>query len=301
MSLEAARAAKARELAGKTYSPLMREVEELAAKFKRREFELKFDDIVEISANLTPAERKETLQTALNLRSWRKGPFKIDDILIDSEWRSFVKFNLLAPHMDLADKVVGDIGCNNGYYLFRMLTQRPKKLIGFDPGVMSFLQFKFIDAFVRSGIEYELLGVEHLPHYGVKFDALFCLGVLYHRSDPVRTLKELKGALNAGGELFLDTMYLDMEGDFALSPKNTYSKIPNIYFVPTVSALLNWCERANFKDAQILATKPTDAHEQRKTEWILGQSLGDFLDPADPARTIEGYPAPKRVYLKLSV
>ena len=301
MSLEAARAEKARELAGKTYAPLMREIEELAVKFKEREFELKFDDIVEIRANLTPAQREETLQTALNLRSWRKGPFKIDDILIDSEWRSFVKFNLLAPHMDLADKVVGDIGCNNGYYLFRMLPQRPKKLIGFDPGVMSFLQFKFIDAFVRSGIEYELLGVEHLPHYGVKFDALFCLGVLYHRSDPVRTLKELKGALNAGGELFLDTMYLDMEGDFALSPKNTYSKIPNIYFVPTISALLNWCERANFKDAQILAAKPTDAHEQRKTEWILGQSLGDFLDPADPTRTVEGYPAPKRVYLKLSV
>ena len=286
MSLEAARAAKAMELAGKTYAPLMREVEELATKFKDREFELKFDDIVEINANLNPAQREETLQTALNLRSWRKGPFKIDDILIDSEWRSFVKFNLLAPHMDLEDKVVGDIGCNNGYYLFRMLPQRPKKLIGFDPGVMSFLQFKFIDAFARSGIEYELLGVEHLPHYGVKFDVLFCLGVLYHRSDPVRTLKELKGALNAGGELFLDTMY---------------SKIPNIYFVPTVSALLNWCERANFKDAQILATKPTDAHEQRKTEWILGQSLGDFLDPADPTRTIEGYPAPKRVYLKLSV
>ena len=301
MSLEAAIAAKARELAGKTYAPLMREIEGLAAKFKDREFELKFDDIVEINANLNPAQRKETLQTALNLRSWRKGPFKIDDILIDSEWRSFVKFNLLAPHMDLADKVVGDIGCNNGYYLFRMLPQRPKKLIGFDPGVMSFLQFKFIDAFVRSGIEYELLGVEHLPHYGVKFDTLFCLGVLYHRSDPVRTLKELKGALNAGGELFLDTMYLDMQGDFALSPKNTYSKIPNIYFVPTVSALLNWCERANFKDAQILATKPTDAHEQRKTEWILGQSLGDFLDPADSTRTVEGYPAPKRVYLKLSV
>lgn len=301
MNLEAARAAKARELAGKTYSPLMREVEELAAKFKGREFELKFDDIVEINANLTPVERKETLQTALNLRSWRKGPFKIDDIFIDSEWRSFVKFNLLAPYMDLADKVVGDIGCNNSYYLFRMLPQRPKKLIGFDPGVMSFLQFKFIDAFARSDIEYELLGVEHLPHYGVKFDVLFCLGVLYHRSDPVRTLKELKGALNASGELFLDTMYLDMDGDFALSPKNTYSKIPNIYFVPTVSALLNWCERANFKDAQILAAKPTDAHEQRKTEWILGQSLGDFLDPVDPTRTVEGYPAPKRVYLKLSV
>ena len=50
-------------------------------------------------------------------------------------------------------------------------------------------------------------------------------------------LKELKTALNPGGELFLDTMYIDMAGDFALTPKDRYSKIPNIYFVPTLSAL----------------------------------------------------------------
>ena len=84
-------------------------------------------------------------------------------------------------------------------------------------------------------------------------------------------------------------------------PQKYILKDTEYLLVPTVSALLNWCERANFKDAQILATKPTDAHEQRKTEWILGQSLGDFLDPADQTRTVEGYPAPKRVYLKLSV
>ena len=92
-----------------------------------------------------------------------------------------------------------------------------------------------------------------------------------------------------------------MDGDFALSPKKTYSKIQNIYFVPTISALLNWCERANFKDFEILAIKSTDLDEQRKTEWILGQSLGDFLDPTDLNRTIEGYPAPRRVYLRLSI
>ena len=64
---------------------------------------------------------------------------------------------------------------------------------------------------------------------------------------------------------------------------------------------MNWCERANFKDVEILATKPTDSDEQRKTEWILGQSLGDFLDPADPGLTIEGYPAPRRIYVRLSI
>lgn len=288
---------KQKELNGKAYKPLLERISKIPK--YAREFAL--GDAINIRANLSFKERDEAFRLAMDLRSWRKGPFDIDDIFIDSEWKSFVKYNLLEPHLDLEGKTVGDIGCNNGYYMFRMLKQKPKRLIGFDPGVISYLQFEFIDRFIDSGIRYELLGVEHLPEYGEKFDTLFCLGVLYHRSDPIKTLKELKGALNSDGELFLDTMYIEGGEDLVLSPKNAYSKIPNIYFVPTVSALMNWCERANFKDVEILATKPTDSDEQRKTEWILGQSLGDFLDPADSGRTIEGYPAPRRIYVRLSI
>ena len=288
---------KQKELNGKAYKPLLERISKMPK--YAREFAL--GDAINIRANLGSKERDEAFRLAMDLRSWRKGPFGIDDIFIDSEWKSFVKYNLLEPHLNLEGKTVGDIGCNNGYYMFRMLKQKPKRLIGFDPGVISYLQFEFIDRFIDSGIRYELLGVEHLPEYGEKFDTLFCLGVLYHRSDPIKTLKELKGALNSGGELFLDTMYIEGGKDLVLSPKNAYSKIPNIYFVPTVSALMNWCERANFKDVEILATKPTGSDEQRKTEWILGQSLGDFLDPADPGLTIEGYPAPRRIYVRLSI
>jgi tRNA (mo5U34)-methyltransferase len=288
---------KQKELNGKAYRPLLERISKIPK--YAREFAL--GDAINIRANLSSKERDEAFRLAMDLRSWRKGPFGIDDIFIDSEWKSFVKYNLLEPHLNLEGKTVGDIGCNNGYYMFRMLKQKPKRLIGFDPGVISYLQFEFIDRFIGSSIRYELLGVEHLPEYGEKFDTLFCLGVLYHRSDPIKTLKELKGALNSGGELFLDTMYIEGGEDLVLSPKNAYSKIPNIYFVPTVSALMNWCERANFKDVEILATKPTDSDEQRKTEWILGQSLGDFLDPADPGLTIEGYPAPRRIYVRLSI
>ncbi len=288
---------KQKELNGKAYRPLLERISKIPK--YAREFAL--GNAINIRANLSSKERDEAFRLAMDLRSWRKGPFGIDDIFIDSEWKSFVKYNLLEPHLNLEGKTVGDIGCNNGYYMFRMLKQKPKRLIGFDPGVISYLQFEFIDRFIDSSIRYELLGVEHLPEYGEKFDTLFCLGVLYHRSDPIKTLKELKGALNSGGELFLDTMYIEGGEDLVLSPKNAYSKIPNIYFVPTVSALMNWCERANFKDVEILATKPTDSDEQRKTEWILGQSLGDFLDPADPGLTIEGYPAPRRIYVRLSI
>ncbi|MCR1809883.1 tRNA 5-methoxyuridine(34)/uridine 5-oxyacetic acid(34) synthase CmoB [Sulfurospirillum sp. hDNRA2] len=249
-------------------------------------------------ASVSSAVRNLVHECAQKLMPWRKGPFRLFDTFIDTEWQSFIKYNLLEPHFDLSDKIVGDIGCNNGYYLFRMLTQKPKKLVGFDPSALYKTQFDFINRFVQSDIVYEMLGVEHLPLYEHRFDTLFCLGVLYHRSDPIQTLKALYQGLNQGGELFLDTFMIEGESPVALCPAQTYSKIPNVYFVPTVQALFNWLERAKFKDAEVLEIKVTDTNEQRKTEWIFGESLEHFLDPKDPSRTIEGYPAPKRVYVK---
>ncbi len=58
------------------------------------------------------------------MKPWRKGPFQINDLFIDSEWQSQIKYNLLEPHFDLKDKIVGDIGCNNGYYLISYVVTR---------------------------------------------------------------------------------------------------------------------------------------------------------------------------------
>ena len=229
---------------------------------------------------------------------WRKGPFKINSLLIDTEWRSYIKYNLLEPHFEIKDKIVGDIGCNNGYYLFRMLKDNPKRLVGFDPSAIFYSQFQFINHFVKSNIIYEMLGVEHIEFYEHKFDILFCLGVLYHRSDPIAMLKSLYNALNKNGELILDTFMIDGDLEMALTPNKRYSKIPNIYFIPTIPALKNWCKRAGFSSIEVLETMVTDSSEQRATKWVYEQSLEDFLDPNDKSKTIEGYPAPKRVYIK---
>ncbi|AXH09663.1 tRNA 5-methoxyuridine(34)/uridine 5-oxyacetic acid(34) synthase CmoB [Malaciobacter halophilus] len=248
--------------------------------------------------DLTQEEYALIEETAKKLIPWRKGPFKLFGLEIDSEWQSNIKYNLIRPHFNLKDKVVADIGCNNGYYMFRMLEDEPKRLIGFDPSALTMLQFDFINHFANTNIIYEKLGVEHLELYNHKFDFIFMLGVLYHRPDPVGCLKSLAKGLNKNGEVLIDTFMIDGEQEVALTPNKRYSKIPNIYFIPTIPALKNWLVRAGFEQIEVLAVTTTTSEEQRKTQWSFDQSLEDFLDKNDNTKTVEGYPAPKRVYIK---
>jgi len=263
------------------------------------ETECEYGDVIRLTA-AAHVDREQIERTARMMMPWRKGPFELFGLFIDTEWQSFIKYNLLRPHFNLTGKRVADIGCNNGYYLFRMQEDSPAKLVGFDPSALFKTQFDFINHFAKTDIVYELLGVEHLPDYEEKFDTIFCLGVLYHRSDPVAMLKQLYKGLDESGEVYLDTFMIDGQDEICLTPAGSYSKIPNIYFVPTIPALRNWCLRAGFAGFTVLETSVTTPEEQRKTEWIEGQSLEDFLDPADPSKTVEGYPAPKRVYIRLT-
>jgi len=241
----------------------------------------------------------ELERVARLMMPWRKGPFDLFGLFIDTEWKSDQKYNFLRPHFNLRGKKVADIGCNNGYYMFRFLEDSPAKVVGFDPSALFKSQFDLINHFVQSDIVYELLGVEHLPFYEEKFDVIFCLGVLYHRSDPVAMLKALSSGLEKEGELYLDTFIIEGDEPYALCPREGYSKISNVYFVPTLKALENWSIRAGFKSFEVLGTVVTTSDEQRKTSWIESQSLEDFLDPDDSSKTVEGYPAPVRGYVRL--
>lgn len=256
------------------------------------------NDIVEIIDNSLDLDKITEL--AKKLKPWRKGPFKINDLFIDSEWRSDIKYNILRIHLECIKGLdVADIGCNNGYYMFRMLEFNPAKIVGFDPSTRCNEQFNFLNSIFKTNIIYEKLGVADLPNYHQKFDVILCLGVIYHRSDPVMMLKQLKQGLKKGGTVFLDTIYFENEQPFALVPDTSYAKMSNVYFIPSISALKNWCKKANFSSFEVLATSKTTIEEQRKTEWIDGFSLEDFLEDED--FTKEGYPAPKRVYVKLKV
>ncbi len=257
-------------------------------------------DWIKLSSQSCSEEQIGTLFAAAQMmKPWRKGPFDLFGIRIDSEWRSYMKYDLLRPFLDLEGKSVADVGCNNGYYMFRMLEFSPASVLGVDPSPLFFTQFELINRYIRSErLRYEMLGIEHMPGFADMFDTVLCLGVLYHRSDPIVALKALKHSLKRGGELILDTFMIEGGEPVCLVPESTYSKISNVHFVPTVPALENWCKKAGFERFEVLAVVKTEPEEQRKTEWIEGQSLQEFLDPNNPELTVEGYPAPKRVYVR---
>jgi tRNA (mo5U34)-methyltransferase len=72
----------------------------------------------------------------------------------------------------------------------------------------------------------------------------------------------------------------------------------NVYFIPTLKALKNWIKRAGFKEIVFMGKRYTTTNEQRKTDWIEGESLDSFLNKNE-TKTIEGYEPPLRCYLKL--
>ena len=52
----------------------------------------------------------ELERIARMMMPWRKGPFDLFGLFIDTEWRSDLKYNFLRPHFNLSGKKVADIG-----------------------------------------------------------------------------------------------------------------------------------------------------------------------------------------------
>lgn len=232
---------------------------------------------------------------------WRKGPFDLFGIELDAEWRSDLKWNRLAPHLDpLQGKLVLDIGCNNGYYMFRMSHLKPKLVLGIDPIPHNFFQFQLLQHFAQTpGLHFELFELDHLSLFQELFDTIFFLGILYHHRSPIDQLLSIRKALRPKGQVILETIGIPGEGPVCLFPKKTYAKMRNIWFIPTLSCLINWLEKTHFDDIQVISVTPTTDQEQRLTRWCPPprQSFMDFMDPQDPQKTLEGYPAPLRFCL----
>jgi tRNA (mo5U34)-methyltransferase len=226
---------------------------------------------------------------------WRKGPFHLFGIDIDTEWRSDWKWDRVLPHIaPLANKKVLDVGCGSGYHLFRMLGEDAKLVIGIDPTELFFYQFQIFKKYLpEHSIHYIPQGIEDMPELNA-FDTVFSMGVLYHRRDPIEFLYQLKNQLASGGQLVLETIVIDGDETSVLMPGERYAQMRNVWFLPSCEALAQWLSRVGFINIKKVDENITSIEEQRATQWMTNHSLADFLDPNDSTRTIEGYPAPKR-------
>lgn len=252
-------------------------------------------DAVTVSGSLTDEQRDDLRSALMEFHPWRKGPFHLFDVQIDSEWRSNLKWERVAPYIDVLGKSVLDVGCGNGYYGWRMLDAGARRVIGLDPFLLYVMQHAVVAKYVGDLPNFVLPCSDEIIPMGVQaFDIVFSMGVLYHRASPIEHLQTLAGALCNGGQLVLETLVVDEPEFEVLVPEVRYAKMRNVWFIPSPPMLERWLRRTGFGDVRVVDITRTTSEEQRRTEWMQFESLADFLDPDDPSRTIEGYPSPAR-------
>jgi tRNA (mo5U34)-methyltransferase len=238
-----------------------------------------------------------TRELLMQLHPWRKGPLQLDDVRIDTEWRSDWKWarvrDAIAP---LAGRRVLDVGSGNGYYALEMRKAGAAVVIGVDPTLLFAMQFLAINVFTRDPAVFILpCRLEETPPCDSAFDTTFSMGVLYHQRDPVAHLRQLGSTLRPGGQLVLETLFLPGEDLRSETPPGRYARMRNVWSLPTIPQLLSWIEGTGYADIEVVDTSVTTTAEQRRTEWMTFESLQEALDPEDPLHTIEGWPAPRRV------
>ncbi|MDX2480007.1 MAG: tRNA 5-methoxyuridine(34)/uridine 5-oxyacetic acid(34) synthase CmoB [Desulfuromusa sp.] len=263
-----------------------------------RPSQIELKDKVEIGrtedlGNISQTELTDQLKA---FHPWRKGPYHLFGVDIDTEWRSDWKWDRVVPHIQsLVGRKVLDIGCGNGYHGWRMRGAGADFVLGIDPFMVFVLQFLAIQRYLGDDHHHVLpLGLEDIPANLECFDSVFSMGVLYHRRSPLDHLLELKGCLRSGGELILETLIVEGDQATIFMPEGRYAKMRNVWFLPSIAAMTLWLQRCGFNDIACVNTDRTSTKEQRRTEWMTFESLADYLDPQDQLKTIEGHPAPLR-------
>ncbi len=228
---------------------------------------------------------------------WRKGPFEIFGTGIDTEWRCDLKWQRLAEAITpLNGKRVLDVGSGNGYYSYRMAGAGAAQVLGIDPHIPYVTQFLLLQKYL-SEVSVDVLPItlDDFPERCAAFDTVFSMGVLYHRRSPIDHLLQLRDCLASGGELVLETLVVEGEEGYSLTPQGAYARMKGIWFLPSIPTLESWLRKAGFTGIKVVDESVTTTEEQRATSWMPYASLEDALDPNDSAKSVEGHPAPRRV------
>ena len=244
--------------------------------------------------DLDEAGQARLAEALQGLKPWRKGPFRLFGVQIDAEWRSDLKWARIAPHLDLEGARVLDVGCGNGYYGWRMLEAGAASVTGVDPSLLFVLQHAAVAYYADDPRNLVLpLALEDLDT-GRAFDAVFSMGVVYHRRDPAAHVRALTRHAHRDTVVVLETLVVD---GGPIERPDRYARMRNVHVIPDVATLAGWLGAAGFATVRLVDRSVTTVAEQRATAWMTYQSLADALDPDDPTRTVEGYPAPERAVM----
>lgn len=243
--------------------------------------------------------QQELIQRLLfEFKPWRKGPFQVFGVDIDSEWQSNLKWDRLASKITpLQGRTVLDVGSGNGYSSLRMLGDGAQLVIGLEPHIPYYGQFSALKKYLPQPVYVLPLALEAFPGSLACFDTVFSMGVIYHRRSPLDHLLQLADCLRPGGELVLETIVVDGPEGYCLMPEDRYARMGNVWFLPSVETLQMWLRKCEFRNIRLIDVSTTTGKEQRQTEWMPYDSLEQALSSEDPALTVEGYPAPRRAII----
>lgn len=247
---------------------------------------LSIGDVIRISAD--GVSKAEIKKQAAELGPWRKGPFEVGGVLIDGHWDSAPKWHrAMAAAESIHGRTVCDVGCNNGYYLYRMKEAGAAQILGIDPVAKFEAQFSWLQSFEEvPGLEFRRQGFEDLSG---QFDTIFCMGVLYHVHNPHALFETMKACLAKGGTLIIETISADL-GEACIVPAGKYAGVSGIHWLPGPGAVLNWLRRSGFSKSELVSTAAARG-EQRRTEFA---DLASMDESIVDGKTGEGYPAPMR-------
>jgi tRNA (mo5U34)-methyltransferase len=151
----------------------------------------------------------------------------------------------------LENRAVLDVGCWTGGVSL-ILNRLGAHVTAIDEirkyaDALSFLAQSFgLDSFVAEGRSvYEIDG----PEFREKFDFIFCLGVIYHLSDPIIGLRRMYHALKPDGLLCIESMCIDSPE--CVCQYEGPSKLGGNWYVPSPRCIYQWLEDAGFRAIRV--------------------------------------------------
>ena len=178
---------------------------------------------------------------------------------------------------DLSGKTVLDVGTAHGGVCFEAERRGAARVVGVDITPPEHCGFHELRSLLGSRAEYVQARIYELPELlEERFDVVFFWGVLYHLRHPLLGLDSLRQLVR--GHAFIETAVADDQlGRAAREPLvrfhrgTEYEGDGTVWFVPTVTALLEWCRSSGLSPSVLATWAPTwlrlSQDEQRSSAW----------------------------------